>query len=108
MVSIVNYGAKCDGLTDCAPAINAALKEESEIFIPQGRWLIGNEILIPSHRKINADDKAVIFCMDDRFTGQNMRAAVTNSDYENGNEDITVEGGVWDGNNARNPRKDGW
>ncbi len=108
MVSIVNYGAKCDGLTDCAPAINAALKEESVIFIPQGRWLIGNEILIPSHRKIKADEKAVIFCMDDRFTGQNMRAAVTNSDYENGNEDITVEGGVWDGNNARNPRKDGW
>ena len=108
MTSILNYGAKCDGITDCTPAINAALAAENEIFIPAGKWLIGDEILIPSHRKITADENAVIFCMDDKFTGREKRAAVTNADYENGNEDITVEGGTWDGNNAHNPRKESW
>lgn len=66
--------------------------------------MLTRELKLPSHSHIICDNDAVIFAGDGCFTGEGKRAVVTNSDYQGGNEDITVEGGVWDGNNKNNPR----
>ncbi len=108
MTDITVYGAKGDGVTDCSPALREALKNEKEIYVPEGRYKITEELRLPSGIKLTAHKNATIFCADGCFTAEGSRAMVTNDDYENGNSAIYIEGGVWDGNNTANPRTDGW
>ena len=106
MKSILTLGAVSDGTFDCTNAINGALKTESEIYFPDGVYLITGEIIIPSNRKLMLSDGAEIYCADNCFNKSGVRAMITNSDYINGNENIYIEGGKFNGNNKNNRRED--
>lgn len=106
MQSVLCYGAIPDGKTDCLVAIQNALKKEKEIYFPSGVYLITGEILIPSNRKIVLESDAEIYCADNCFNKSGVRAMITNDDYINGNENIYIEGGKFNGNNKNNRRED--
>lgn len=77
---------------------------ECVVTIPAGLYVVSRPLKVRSRTWIEADPATVIQLAD----GAGRDAAsflLTNDDPENGNEDIVVEGGVWDGNNKANPRK---
>ena len=85
--------------------LQAALAHtECVVRIPAGVYVVSHPLKLRSRTWIDADPAAVIRLAD----GAGRDAAtflLTNDDPENGNQDIVVEGGVWDGNNQANPRK---
>ena len=101
MVSILSYGAKGDGVSNDYAAIQAALDAgEKDIVIPEGTYMIDAPLQIPSHRHIRADAGAcVVFAASRPMTQTDF--LMTNADTEDGNEDIAIEGGVWDGGFGR-------
>ncbi|MBO4392222.1 MAG: hypothetical protein J5816_02845 [Clostridia bacterium] len=101
MINVLDFGAKGDGIVNDRPAIQAALDfGEKEIFIPSGTYIVNDTIKIPSHRYIHADTDARIIHV---YTRKPVYGdfLLTNYDAEDGNEDITVEGGIWDGGLGR-------
>lgn len=106
MTDITKFGAVGDGKTDCSPAIAKALETETEIFFPAGVYAITRELLIPSNRHLVLDKDATIYAADHCFDKPGVRAIITNADHENGNENITIEGGKVDANNCTNGRAD--
>ncbi|MBQ6051949.1 MAG: hypothetical protein IJL30_01525 [Clostridia bacterium] len=101
MINILDFGVKGDGIANDQPAIQAALDfGEKDIVIPKGTYIVNDAIKIPSHRHIHADSDARIIFVYKRKPVQGD-FLLTNSDEEDGNEDITVEGGVWDGGLGR-------
>jgi hypothetical protein len=74
------------------------------ISLPAGLYVVSQPLKVHSRTWVDADPDAVIRLAD----GAGRDAAsflLTNADTENGNHDIVIEGGVWDGNNMANPRK---
>ncbi len=106
MTDVTTYGAIGDGISSCSAAIKKAIESEKELFFPSGRYLITEELLIPSNRRIKLADDAVIVAADGCFNKAGIRAIITNSDYENGNENISFEGGTIDANNHGNHKAD--
>ena len=105
MVSILEYGADNTGVKDNFAVIENALKKESEIYFPSGKYLISKGIAIPSDRFLLLDEQAEIYCMDHCFDGEDGRFMIGNADFEKGNKNIRIEGGFFNGNNKNNARK---
>lgn len=99
MANVRDFGALGDNLHDDYKAIQAALNSgDEEIIIPQGIYLISNTLLVPSNTTIAADPtaKLVLKGGSRKHRGDFL---LSNSDMENGNKNITITGGIWDGNN---------
>lgn len=79
---------------------------ERNIFLPAGRHLVTETIRVPSGVRLLADPDAHVILADGaaRTSGDYL---LTNADHEAGARDITIEGGLWDGNNRGNPRPTG-
>ncbi len=108
MVSVADFGATGNGQQDDAPAIQKALDSGAAlVLIPPGTYRIGRTLRIGSGTTLKADPRAVLRLADG--AGNHVSVfLLTNRNPGNGNAQITVEGGVWDGNNQHNPRgKDG-
>lgn len=94
------YGAVGDGITDQASKINAALSDSKgkKLYIAAGIYLVGSPIKIPSNCHLIMDPACVIKRMS---YSQNI-VLMNDSDGVSGgysaNENITIEGGVIDGN----------
>ena len=63
--SILNYGAKADGKTDCLPAIKNAIAECSKagggrVVVPAGTYLVNGPIHLLSNVNLHLDENAVI------------------------------------------------
>ncbi len=103
-VNVREHGAIGDGVADDRAAIQKALDGgRRTVVIPAGTYKIGSTLLVDSHTTIRASEQAIIRLAD----GAGVDASVfllDNRDHANGNTDITVAGGVWDGNNPHNPR----
>ncbi len=95
-LNIKAFGAVGDGVTDDAPAINAALERGGDIFIPAGEYLLGDTLKIKSHTHIFADEGARLFRKEHTQTGR-YDFLLSNADTANGNTDISIAGGIWDG-----------
>ena len=97
LIRITDFGAKGDGSTECSAAIQAALDAgEREIRIPAGTYIVDRALKVPSCRHIFAEEGArVVFRASRPMVQEDF--LLTNADTEDGNEDITLEGGVWDG-----------
>ncbi len=105
MINVKNYGAVGDGVANDHEAIQKAFfAGERDVFIPKGIYAVDKPLMIPSHRHILADRKARIVFVAKKMLSQN-EFLLTNADVEDGNEDITVEGGVWDGGFGREYNK---
>jgi Pectate lyase superfamily protein len=103
-LSVRDFGARGDGITDDAPAIQKALDGPRRVItIPEGIYLVGETLRIGSERTLIAHPLAVIRLADGaaRNAGDFLLA---NADYHAGNHHITVSGGIWDGNNENNRR----
>ncbi|OGJ87551.1 MAG: hypothetical protein A2268_03875 [Candidatus Raymondbacteria bacterium RifOxyA12_full_50_37] len=103
-ISVRECGASGNGTTDDGPAFEKALaKHTGPVVVPPGFYKIAKSIRLPSGTRIMAHPEARMFFADG--TGIDSHSfLLTNSDHENGNQDIAVEGGIWDGNNLGNPR----
>ena len=104
MTDIRDFGAAGDGIQDDYSAIQAALdNNDGLVLIPDGQYKVGSTLRIPSNTSIKATRKAHLF-----FTAgagkTNQNFLLTNKNHEIGNENILVQGGIWDGNNPGNPR----
>ena len=101
-VSVSQFGAKGDGITDDSLAIQAALDSgASTVTIPAGVYIIGNTLKIGSDTTLSSDSNAVLRLADGAGTGVDD-FLITNRNA--GDTNITVTGGIWDGNSANNIR----
>jgi len=103
-VSVRDFGARGDGQADDAEAIQKALDSgRGPVGFPDGNYRVGKTLLVPSGTVIRAKPGARIFLTDGAGRdGKSFLLANRNPDA--GDADITIEGGVWDGNNPGNPR----
>lgn len=97
----------CDGVTDNLPAIQAAINNRTS-GTPQtvildgygtGDAMISAAIELPSSTKLIVASSAHIKLANNSL-GTGDPSFITNSDVVNGNTDIEVVGGFWDGNCA--------
>lgn len=97
MIDILKFGAAGDGRTECSAAIQAALDAgDREIRIPAGTYVVDRPLRVPSFRHIHAEEGARVLFKASRPMRQGD-FLLTNADTEDGDRDITLEGGVWDG-----------
>ncbi|MGX5819765.1 glycosyl hydrolase family 28-related protein [Chitinophaga lutea] len=97
-VNVRSCGAAGDGRKDDSKAIQKAVDKAKmttsrEVFLPAGHYLIGASIVVPSDFTIRADKGAYI----ELKRGSNQYL-LRNEDLRNGNRNITVTGGHWNGN----------
>jgi len=97
MINVQNFGAVGDGKHNDYAAIQQALDAgERDILIPAGTYVVDAPLQVPSARHIHADVNArIVFIASKPMTMEDF--LITNADVEDGNEDITIEGGIWDG-----------
>lgn len=91
-------GVVGDGTHDDTAGLQAALDSgASTVYLPAppAAYLISGTLTIHSGQTLKADRNAVI-----RLADHAHAHMLTNADHEEGNERITVSGGIWDGNNA--------
>lgn len=102
--SIAEFGAVGNGRSDDAPAIQAALNAgQPLITIPYGRYKIGHTLRISSHTRLSVHPRAHLFLA--AGAGQNADSfLLTNKHHASGDQNIVIEGGIWDGNNPANRR----
>ena len=99
-VSVKDFGAVGDGVADDRAAIQAALSSGARgVYIPTGRYAVSGTLFVGSGTHIKAEPTAAVI-----LAGKTRRRRgdflLSNSDTRGGNTDITVEGGIWDGNNT--------
>lgn len=105
--SIAEFGAKGDGISDDQEPIQRALDTSSGLLdIPAGDYKIGRTLRIRGGTHLRLHAQATIRLADGaaQSTGDYL---LTNAHPETGDADIVIEGGIWDGNNAGNRRKQG-
>ncbi len=103
-----DFGAAGDGMADDTSAIQQALESGKNIIrIPAGNYRITQTLLVDSFTTIEADADARIYSCGDtpKKEGDFL---LSNRDTVNGNCNIEISGGIWDGNhqgryNTKNP-----
>lgn len=102
LLNIMNFGAVGDGISDDTSAFQTAINSAKEkgipLYIPVGVYVISEALKIPSDFTINASKCAKIV-LDGKRKKHRDDYLLTNADTENGNVNITITGGIWDGNN---------
>lgn len=99
--SIKDFGAVGNGIKDDFEAFQKALDSgEKVITIPMGIYCISETLLVHSDTEIIADKGAKIVMKSKRRRKRN-EFLLSNSDVVNGNKNIKIRGGIWDGNNQQ-------
>ncbi|MBQ8879996.1 MAG: hypothetical protein IJY69_04050 [Clostridia bacterium] len=100
MVSVKDYGALGDGKADDFAAIQAALQSgDDTVLIPAGEYHVYSTLTVGSNMHIIAD-KCARIVMKSKKRRARGEFLLSNSDPLFGNENITIEGGIWDGCNT--------
>ena len=98
LISVKDFGAIGDGLTDDTLAIQQALAAHNNVFIPEGTFLITSSIaLTDSQALIGAGQSCVIKCQSNSFNAITVAARYTriaNLRIEGGLVGIDLQGGV--------------
>lgn len=98
-VSVRDFGAYGDGMHDDYAAIEQALcSGAAEVVIPQGIYCVSGTLRVHSNTHILAAQGAKIVMKGTQRKHQND-FLLSNADTENGNVNIRITGGIWDGNN---------
>ncbi len=107
MKNVTSQGISPSDTSPCAKALNKLLQEEPGNWsFPAGTYLIDETLRIPSHTHLKLEDGATLKLADGAAKTANDYL-LCNADPEKGNEDITLEGGCFDGNQIGNPRPEG-
>ncbi len=103
-IDVRECGAAGDGRSDDSAAVQSALDAGAGlVVVPAGTYRIGTTLRIPSNTRLILHPAAHMVMADgagrdtDSFLLANARS-------DGGDRNIWVEGGIWDGNNAGNPR----
>ena len=105
--STADFGTKGDGISDDQEAFQRALDASSgTLDVPAGHYKIGRTLRIRGGTHLRLHAQATIR-LADRAAQSSGDYLLTNADPENGDPEIVIEGGTWDGNNAGNPRNKG-
>lgn len=98
--SVKDYGAYGDGMHDDYAAFQAALDlRTGTVTVPPGIYLISQTLKVHSNTCIVADRNAKIV-MKSNARKERGDFLLCNSDTQNGNGNISISGGIWDGNNT--------
>lgn len=101
MVSVKEFGAKGDSRQDDFPYIQAAMDSgEKELFIPAGKYRIHGMLTLSDNTTLRLHPEAYMI-LDDHTGSETCPYLLTA--YPN-SQNITVDGGVWEGNCRKNPR----
>ncbi len=104
-VSVRDFGAFGDGMHDDYEALQRALDSgAAEIEIPQGIYCVSGTLKIHSNTHIYADHGAKLVMKSSERRHRND-FLLTNADTVNGNVNIGITGGIWDGNNRSEQNK---
>lgn len=101
---VIAHGAVADGVHDDTAAIQSAINDGNVVIFPPGTYLVSNQISVPSNRYLKMMPGTTF--LRKAMTGQQCASTYTNanffvnSDVNGGNTNITIEGGVYDGNEA--------
>ena len=87
-----NLSLFSDGTRDATEALQKLLDGRGYIYLPRGKYLISKTLVIRGGTCLSLAPRATIRLAD----GANCTMIV--SDHSVENHDITIEGGVWDGN----------
>lgn len=99
-ISVLEFGAYGDGCHDDYEAFQNALNSGARtITIPQGIYHISQTLKVSSNTSIVADRSAKIV-MKSIARRKRNEFLLSNSDTANGNINISISGGIWDGNNT--------
>lgn len=93
-----DFGIMADGITDDSPALQRAIDASGGYLeLPAGIYRITSTLRLPSDMHLQLHPYAVMkLCGDvQRKEGDFL---ITNADPFNGNANIRIEGGLWDGN----------
>lgn len=103
-VDVQSLGACGDGSTDDGPAIQEALDSGRELVtVPYGVYRIGRTLRVGSNTRLVVHPRARLLLADGAGADQDS-FLLANAQPKRGDARIRVEGGIWDGNNAHNPR----
>lgn len=104
-VNAKDFGAVGDGVTDSEPAINAALAYAasiggSTVIVPQGTYNLGATLKIGANTAL-LSNSATRFVRKHTgtFLSNDLGITSTITNYE-GNGNIVINGGIWDGNST--------
>lgn len=104
VVNVKQFGAVGDGSTDDTQAIQSALdlahdinSSGVEIFVPDGEYMISTPLIIYSRTRLHLSKGAVIVRKASPSPANMLRSAAGGGGYE-GQQNIEVVGGTWDGN----------
>lgn len=98
--SVLDFGAIGDGKQDDFTAFQKAFDSGAEtILIPQGIYAISETLKVHSNTHIIADRNAKIVMKSLKRRHRN-EFLLSNSNTKNGNKNIKITGGIWDGNNT--------
>ena len=99
IISVRDTGAIGDGITDDTEALQRALDSgAATVEIPFGAYKVTKTLLLPSNTAIVADPCARITLRPEHRLHRD-EFLLSNSDVVGGNINLSITGGVWDGNN---------
>jgi polygalacturonase len=105
--TVLDYGARGDGVTDDGEAFQRALDAGPGcLIVPGGNYRIGRVLRIASGRWLQLASGARLR-LADGVARTPDDYLLTNANPVTGDTDIVIEGGFWDGNNAGNARPPG-
>ena len=103
-VSVRDFGAKGDGLSDDQEALQRALNSGApRVVVPLGQYRLGRTLRIGSGTRLQVHPHAVLRLAEGAGTDQSIHL-ISNQHPETGDTEVAIEGGIWDGNNPTNPR----
>ncbi|MCB9988642.1 MAG: hypothetical protein H6868_04810 [Rhodospirillales bacterium] len=96
LVSVRDFGAVGDGLSDDTPAIQQALSAHSAVFVPSGTYLITGTITLGGGQSLfGAGQSSVIKCQSNSFNAielPNKQALLSNLRIEGGDVAVKLYG----------------
>lgn len=102
--TVRDYGARGDGSSDDAEAIQRAIDAgQPLVVIPAGEYKVGKTLRVGSNTHLKAHPAAHLFMADGSGVSQES-FLLSNKSPSQGDTAITIEGGFWDGHNHTNPR----
>lgn len=103
-VSVTDFDVPNRGDADASAGIQRALDSGApHIYIPYGTYRIDKGLNISGSTRLVVHPQATLFFAD----GAGRCASdflISNRNEDSGDKDISISGGIWDGNNANNPR----
>ncbi len=102
-INVIDFGAKGDGVNNDSPAIQEALIEAKKrgggtVRVPYGKYLINGSMTIYRNTRLISDE-GVEFFKDKDYSGYMLKNGDRDDQFTgyNGNGNIIVSGGLWDG-----------